>query len=168
MIYSGCFDYLKDEEETPRFRMIQEYYSIKKDKDVPKKENETSKFMELVGMMLMDWDYIDDEYNCMYYVTMDNFDSVANGTEIEIAGIVINSREHSIKKSGKKMGFVTLQQNERSINLIIWNDFWEDNKNKFKKNSVVLFKGMKDMDSYRKVESVYSSESSYIKKIEVQ
>jgi DNA polymerase III alpha subunit len=63
-----------------------------------------------------------------------------------ICGIVTNLREHTVKKSGKKMLYATIEDNEVSLEVTVFNKNYEKCKDFFVLDKPVVLSGSVSMD----------------------
>ena len=153
LIYSGTFDSFYDiEKPIERFKIISDYYKIRKEKESLKIEQEDFydfEYKRLLGINIIDWDTLiskNKKIDINKYSSLEELDNIPDGSNILVAGLVIKFFEQEYKNKKGFYGRVNLQQNGFECDLMIWDLVWQQVKDKLKIGKRIAFFGRKEFD----------------------
>lgn len=171
LILSGCFDRLysiNPKEPEQRFNLIVEYFKIKKEKELLKKESRNfyeAEFKRLLNINLMNWEELIANHPQLHkgnYFDLETLQQIQDGTNVWVAGLVVKRELKEYKNGNGYFGVVTIQQNGESCDLLLWNESWDEFEKKIKIGKPIAFFGKKKYDAiYRKRITINSLKSHY-------
>jgi len=113
--------------------------------DLPLKEMRASE-KELMGVYVSDHPLMAriDEIQSVVTHYSGDLDETLNGKSVVLAGQVTHVRKHISAKSNKEMGFVTAEDLQGALDLVIFSSLWKDVKDWLAAEQIVIITGKVD------------------------